>query len=468
MKKKILLLALSLASPAFSTIRGYYPGNSGDGFNPTLGDCGDPLNVNGTVAQPASPAPPEGDQWLAHPNSGSGNSFSIPNSFSPCNNMVQSDNGSFVFYYRQSAAPVSDQVIFRLSGGPAGFELLHTAASTIDVINPTTDDVLGSFPISDNVDYYIEQRWSSASNYYRVFINYFPVTNIAWPSHSSTFAGAWMQGDSTGYMDALMVSDDPTEVYPGPIAPTPTITPTFSISPTFSVSPTSTITPTASPTPSGTPSATPTPAVLPPTNVRVGTLQPNSTISLFWDINATVTKWLVFFNGAQAYEISKSQVTVPTPGTYSYLMQNLPPGAAIVLTMTAQSPGKPASPPSLSAVFNTSAAPFSYVVPLGISGEERFTTTGAGKVYPSSMAVRSYSIAVCGEGGSLNSWSVTLQGSLDGVHFTTILTHDNGTTECTGLSTGASFYPYSFVRANCGSLDLGAAADALVNIIGTP
>lgn len=217
---------------------------------------------------------------------------------------------------------------------------------------------------------------------------------------------------------------------------------------------------------------TPTPAIAAPTNVTVGVLQPNSAINLIWDADPIPTSWIVWFNGVQKYSVSKSDVKTNVSGSYSYMMQNLPPNLSISLTMTAQAPGRPTSPSSSAVLFTTSAAPFSYLLPLSLVGTQRFTVAGDGggygDIFPLSTAVKSYSVSVCGEGGSLSSWSVAIQGSLDGVHFTTFMTHDNGTTECNTISTTSSFYPYTYIRAVCNSLDLGTATDALVSMVGLP
>ncbi len=208
----------------------------------------------------------------------------------------------------------------------------------------------------------------------------------------------------------------------------------------------------------------------PPANVRLGVLQPNNAgILVFWDADTLPTSWKIFFNGSKVYDVTRSQVAVPTPGTYSYLMQPLPQGASASVTMVAMAPGMQPSEPSLPVSLITAAAPFWYSSPLWLNLTERFDTTGIGDVRSFTEPISSYSIMVCGDGGNLASWTVYIEGSTDGVHYVAFFQHDSGSTaDCDTTSTSSTLYPYKYIRLNCTALDLGTATSALVIVNGLP
>ncbi len=476
LKKTILAVALVLSGTAWSAtpaIGGYWQGETVPG---RLVDSSGNLKNLTQVSDPGNPGTPspvfEGSLWLGGGGTGQ---YEIPVStisdYSARNvvefgtrfnsaagtafNIIWYDGGSFI---NDLQSVDNNDGTFQFSFVENGVSRFSVAITTganhhVRVQFPQTGDSDGSVTVDGGL---------VASGFTRstamIPTDHFEILNIS---------------GYDVYMDGVMVSQGWSDVYPGPANPTPTpsptVSPTYSITPTFTVSPTSSITPSSTPSPSNSPSPTATPAVSTPSNVRVGTLQPNNTIGLFWDVDPAATKWLVYLNGAQTYDIQKSQVAVPTPGTYFYLMQSLPVGAAVSLTMSSGAPGKRYSDTSLPVLFNTALAPFSYKLPMGISSADRFAVTGDGRAYSLGSPVQSYSIEVCGEGGSLASWDVLLQGSLDGVHFTTFMTHSSGSlAECATTSSGASLFPYSYVRVSCDSLGLGTASDALVLVNGLP
>lgn len=92
-------------------------------------------------------------------------------------------------------------------------------------------------------------------------------------------------------------------------------------------------------------------------------------------------------------------------------------------------------------------------------------TTAAGaleKMAATSHPYATYAIQVKGVAGAASSWSVTLEGSLDGVNYTTIATH-NATDGSTVWETTGK--PTLFVRPNVGALTLGGSATSITVIV---
>jgi len=100
---------------------------------------------------------------------------------------------------------------------------------------------------------------------------------------------------------------------------------------------------------------------------------------------------------------------------------------------------------------------------------ERLTTTGPGTYSGDSSLLSSFSLEVEQVGGTGATWTVNMEGSLDGNNWTPILTHTN-TNPGNGLieSTGAGFFPCRFRRINVISLSLGTAAAINVKMEGNP
>lgn len=94
---------------------------------------------------------------------------------------------------------------------------------------------------------------------------------------------------------------------------------------------------------------------------------------------------------------------------------------------------------------------------------DTYTTTGTGNILQGPN--KSFSIQVKGTGTAAGSWSVTLEGSNDGVNFTTIATHSSG--DGSTVFTTAT-WPCMYFRSNCGSLTLNTATNIVVSIMGMP
>jgi hypothetical protein len=98
---------------------------------------------------------------------------------------------------------------------------------------------------------------------------------------------------------------------------------------------------------------------------------------------------------------------------------------------------------------------------------DTYTTTGTGTIMSlTTNPLLKYAIQVTGTGGTPISWNVLLEGSLDGVNFTTILTHTGLLGNAIILYSGASLYPNLYVRTHCTALVLGLASNIVVTCVG--
>lgn len=103
------------------------------------------------------------------------------------------------------------------------------------------------------------------------------------------------------------------------------------------------------------------------------------------------------------------------------------------------------------------------------------TSTGSAGAVVSTAAVIShalkyYSLQVRGSTGTASSWDVRLEGSLDGVGWSSLITHgtaDGDRYVKTSSATAATF-PLTWIRARVNALTLGSSATAIqVNAIGS-
>lgn len=100
------------------------------------------------------------------------------------------------------------------------------------------------------------------------------------------------------------------------------------------------------------------------------------------------------------------------------------------------------------------------------------TYTGAANgttVDASTRPMRAFGMQVKGTGASATSWTVVLEGSLDGTNFTTLLTHTN-TTQADGsvLWSSAAHTPCLYFRSRCTAVVLGGATNIVCTILGVP
>lgn len=95
-----------------------------------------------------------------------------------------------------------------------------------------------------------------------------------------------------------------------------------------------------------------------------------------------------------------------------------------------------------------------------------YVATGSGATVPTGGR-RSLSIQVVGVVVSASTWDVHLEGSNDGVNWTTILQHSTVTGNGAIVATGAALNVVKFVRTRVAGLTLGAAAsiDVFVGLV---
>ena len=466
MKKIFLVLLMLATSPAMATATGYY---FGPGFTNAMGTGNNGVQI-GTVPQPSSPAVPLSPNWFEYdgPSDSVSNHIEIPGAVFPS---ASSEFAIELKVYESSSG--IQPIYFRAAtGGSSFFEIVSDNEGNVLVEQSGfSTDVFMTMTLNAVHDIRVEVTGGAS----QVFLDGVSKGTGTWNSvsYSTIYIGYDGNGQTNAMVgagvNAIMIADNHTTTYP-PVYPTPTITPTFSISPTQT--PTSTITKTfsASPTATPTPTITATPAIGMPTGVHLGALQPSGAMRVFWDVDPAAQSFIITINGVLKYAFPSSAAVVQPDGSYGFSMSgflpNLPQQQTVLLFALGST--QVPSPPSLPQVFNTATAPFSYAAPLGLNTCDRFITTGLGHIYAVSVPVQSYSIEVCGEGGNLGSWSTSVQASLDGVNFTTILTHNNGSLECSAVGSGGGLYPSIYIRVSMDSLDLGTAKDAEVLVTALP
>lgn len=96
---------------------------------------------------------------------------------------------------------------------------------------------------------------------------------------------------------------------------------------------------------------------------------------------------------------------------------------------------------------------------------DTFATAGSGVIITTPSPVKSFSLSVKPT-GVVVSWTVVLEGSLDGENFTTILSHTNlvGANVC--LFSGSNLFPCLYFRARCTALVLGLGTNIITTILG--
>ena len=80
--------------------------------------------------------------------------------------------------------------------------------------------------------------------------------------------------------------------------------------------------------------------------------------------------------------------------------------------------------------------------------------------------IKHFAIQVVGTGAAATAWSVVLEGSLNNVNFSTIMTHTEVTGNGAVLWSGATIYPVLHFRSRVVSLTLGPATNIVASILG--
>ncbi len=109
---------------------------------------------------------------------------------------------------------------------------------------------------------------------------------------------------------------------------------------------------------------------------------------------------------------------------------------------------------------------------LDIYGTRADTYTAAASGTTLDIATRPskyFALQVKGTGASATSWTVILEGSLDGTNFTEIFTHTN-TVNSDGFTAWSSAVatPCLYIRSRCSAVVLGGATNIVATILGVP
>jgi len=110
------------------------------------------------------------------------------------------------------------------------------------------------------------------------------------------------------------------------------------------------------------------------------------------------------------------------------------------------------------------------VVELYATRSDTFTGTGNGTaVDASTRPMRAFALQVTGTGAAATSWTVVLEGSLDGTTYTTILTHTGTVDSNGGTHWGdAVATPILYFRSRCTAVTLGSATNIIAVVLGVP
>ena len=97
---------------------------------------------------------------------------------------------------------------------------------------------------------------------------------------------------------------------------------------------------------------------------------------------------------------------------------------------------------------------------------ESFTAIATGDAIETPSPVKSFAIQVVGVQVAATSWTVLLEGSLDGINFDTILTHTTTTGNAKIVWSGTNLFPSKFFRTRVTAVALGSAASIRVFTLG--
>lgn len=380
---KLIAAMMLFASTANATIQGLYRGDTSPGQLVDSSGFGRTLTQNGTVPNPGSPTPPQGDKWLGGP-FGVANYYSIPTAaFNQPQGVIAFwiYNFSTPFFADPPALMFSIQATVPTFGNKALVDFMldpngsHFACIWHDGVGHTP--LFWNYTFLQNTYYYIRFEWDASGE--RIYVNGSLVGSDATPIGAITSMLRIDVGNTTsflgcnspmqynyGYMDAFMISDDPNEIDPNAPTPTPSVTPT------------DTPTATATDTPTTTPTATPTAS---PTHTPTVTLTP-----LYADADQYNVSTIFTLNGSLATQLYNRSLAVsfyPTQlGTiqkvWLLLKRNGSSGPIGNIQMrlhhndSSGTIDKPLGPGEIIAGFNSSTVPttgFQYMTFTAIAGE---------------------------------------------------------------------------------------------------
>jgi hypothetical protein len=113
-----------------------------------------------------------------------------------------------------------------------------------------------------------------------------------------------------------------------------------------------------------------------------------------------------------------------------------------------------------------SAAAGMPVSPVGDSRQDTFTTTANGTAVDVSARPQKHFALQVTETGTVTSWSVVLEGSLDGTTYSTIMTHTKAANGSGGTIWNPSAVPCRFYRSRCSAIVLGGGTNVVARILG--
>jgi hypothetical protein len=103
------------------------------------------------------------------------------------------------------------------------------------------------------------------------------------------------------------------------------------------------------------------------------------------------------------------------------------------------------------------------------SRSDTYTTTANGTAVDVSAQGMSQFAIQCKATGSVTSWTVVLEASLDGTNYVTVLTCDSvADGDGAIVWTGPQRYPALYFRSRCSAITLGAGTNVIATIVGTP
>jgi len=476
MKKISILLALLLAPlMAQASVRGYWPGNSGDNQVTDHSAFGNSLTKVGTLPNPSSPTPPEGNLWLFQGSTSLGQVLTAPTG--AYNNGVTGQM-TIYFYFQTTSTAASAIMSVDSAGGSdhigfattAGGKLAlsytnasgnHTTSTAVTINDGTSHLVRFTSNSISSLNMYVDGTLQCTDASPAVFGNYFQII-----LGRETLAGTYTTSNT--YVDAVQIGDRSNDAFLGPTAAdtptfTPTTTPTWT--PTFTTSPTRTHSPTTTPT--WTQTATPTwtkttTSTWTPTWSPTTTPTPNLSNTRTWTPTTSPTL-------TASPTPTWSPTTTPTPTWTKTITQTNTPVQSSTPTPTATQSNTP--------VAMSTATTNDHVIDSDENGIALYTgqnfsyvaySTGAGYAnFLNRTWVGFFSAEVTSQGGTPTSYTVEIQGSLDGVTWTKMMTL---TKTNPGLAT-IMFPQYAWpmvvlwVRPNVTALSLNGATSITVQIM---
>lgn len=96
-----------------------------------------------------------------------------------------------------------------------------------------------------------------------------------------------------------------------------------------------------------------------------------------------------------------------------------------------------------------------------------FNSTGVSSIFDIGGMEQSWFSLQVIPNGSIDAWNVYLEGSLDGINFTKIISHNNLSPGANHVQYhGQSYTPCTYLRLNCTKLELGTGNNITVFVLG--